>query len=191
VTDSHISMVSSNNWVSASFARNRELAAFVDSAQVASYFAHAFDLDWVPDVTSPMVRVSGMAAVTLGDEVTLDAGQSVDDRAIANISWDVWSDGTVDAWGTCYTFVAPVPGTIEFTVIVEDAWGNTAYGHTTVEVALPGADDVSSDGGAEPGLSWAVPLALGAALLLPRLVRRRRDRASARKVNHSRVNSPR
>jgi hypothetical protein len=192
VIDSHISVVSSNNWVSASFARNRELAAFVDSAEVASYFSHAFDLDWIPDVTPPVVEVADIHGVVVGENATLDVRSCRDDRAVANISWDIGSDGTVDAWGTCCSFATTVPGEIDVTVYVEDCWGNTAYGHAVVEVVLPGSPSADREGSEGIGLSWLVPLAIGAALLLPRVLRPRRARkAFARKVNHTRGGSSR
>jgi len=145
VVDSHLSVVSSNNWVYASFARNRELAAVVDSVEVASYFTQAFETDWHADSTPPVIRIEERVHTTAGSWVSLSAVDCTDDRVIASISWDVGDDGSIDLRGDSVSVFMAFPGETTVTLTVRDAWGNEATVRLTIVVAearyAPSEDD--------------------------------------------------
>lgn len=167
------SVVSSNNWVYASFARNRELAVVVESDDVSSYFSDAFELDWVPDTNPPVASAGKDIVVDWPCDVILDASGSWDDRAIADVSWDLDADGRMDAEGFKVGFVVDVPGRYEVGVKVTDAWGNTAEDTVVVTVGASDTVDVPA-GRAVLRIPWPLPAALS--VLVSAL-------AAARKLN--------
>ena len=134
VVDSRTTVVSSNNWVYASFAKNRELAAIIDSPEVAGYFTTAFDADWYPDTVDPELTVQTEVYVAAGTWVNLSYEKCWDDRMLVDVTWDVHADGTVDASAPVLSFLAAVPGEIEVVITASDAWGNEAAERITVHV---------------------------------------------------------
>jgi len=154
-------VVSSNNWVYASFARNRELAVEVRSAGAKSYFMDAYELDRVPDTCAPVADAGEDVVADVPGVVMLDASGSWDDRAIADISWDFEGDGHADAEGPRAEFAVSAPGTYEVWVWVTDAWGNSATDSVNVSVGLAvGADGASGDVGFR--VPWPLPAAVAA-----------------------------
>ena len=154
-------IISSNNWVYASFAKNREMAVEVRSDEVVSYFSFAFGLDWTLDTRAPVADAGDDVVLAGPGEVVLDASGSWDDRAVADVSWDIDCDGRADASGYKVTFVAEDPGTYDVWVEVEDAWGNTATDSITVTVGPSGATDWQAETIASR-IPWALPAALSA-----------------------------
>lgn len=135
--DGAVSVVSSNNWVFPSFARNRELAAVVHSTEVARYFTGAFELDWCPDVSAPVLDAPINMQVSCGDWVHISSSCFRDDRLIVGRSWDVGCDGTVEARTDELSILAAVPGPIEVGLKVTDAWGNEATTVIVIRVIAP------------------------------------------------------
>ena len=160
-------LVSSNNWVYSSFARNRELAAFIDSDEIAMFFSRAFELDWSPDETPPDACAGEDMSVMVGQTVRLTAESSVDDRCIAHWFWDVNADGTFEGFSQEIEFYATKPGSITVELVVEDGWGNRDLDRVVVEVL--GVSDARPHSHGRPP-AWAVAssgcigLALGSAL---------------------------
>jgi hypothetical protein len=175
IMDGRLVLVSSNNWVSSSFSRNRELAALIDSEELASYFQGAFDLDWFPDVEEPVADAGPDLKAELGETVSISGKMSGDDRLIASWSWDIYGDGDVDGTGQAIDFTPASGGRVVVRLIVEDAWGNIA----TDEMIVTVEPQMSGSGEGRPRLlsrfGWAIPLALGAAAFLARLAVRRRS----------------
>lgn len=179
ILDGRMSLVSSNNWCFASFARNRELALLIDSREVASYFRTAFELDWTPDTTPPVVDAGLDRTAAPGQSLVLDSRGSADDRAIADWAWDLGGDGEVDCTEPVYELTLDRPGRYRVVLEVKDAWGNE--GSDTVYI------EVTDAGGNGPELPdrppWWVPLASGAfGALAGVLLARKKIRAH--KVNH-------
>lgn len=184
VFDGAISVVSSNNWVSPSFAKNREMAAIIKSEEIARYFARAFDFDWEPDVTPPDASAGEDMRVPLGQIVHLTAADSVDDRSVVHWSWDLGSDGAYDGFDECFEFPALETGDVKVDLVVEDSWGNRAWDSVTVTVVAPSSVAHDRPGGLVP-----YPVMVGASvvggLLVGCAVARSRVRA-ARKINQQR-----
>ncbi len=154
-------VISSNNWVYPSFARNRELAVVVRSEEASSYYLAAFELDWVPDTSAPVADAGPDIVLPAPGEVVLDASGSVDDRAIADVSWDFDGDGWEDASGVSATFAPGSLGTFVIRLVVEDAWGNVASDTVVVTVG-PGAEPSKDPSSAVPAVPWALPACLSA-----------------------------
>lgn len=168
VLDGAVTVVSSNNWVYASFAKNREVAAVIQSAEVAGYFLRAFEMDWVPDVSPPVAMLPTETAVRCGERVLLSADGCSDDRLIADYVWDIGADGEVDGQGPELSFLALAPGATEVSLTIVDTWGNSATATTTV---LVGAEyrPVEGDGiTARDAAVAAAPFCTAVALLLAR-----------------------
>lgn len=159
------SVVSSNNWVYSSFARNRELAVVVRSEEVSSYFRGAFRLDWVPDTSAPVADAGPDVSMAAPAAVMLNASGSRDDRAIANMSWDLDCDGHVDAYGPHVSFEPECLGTFTVRLEVEDAWGNTASDTVVIIVGRSGTGGLDVDG-TGLGALWPLPAAVSAVLAL-------------------------
>ena len=168
-----LTVVSSNNWVYASFARNRELAAAIRSQELAGYFLKAFDADWVPDRTPPDVELPSSLDAVVGERVTLSSSGCADDRVVARVIWDLGSDGTVESTENEFSFVALQPGTVSITLTAVDAWGNSASTTASVQVAVAGYREVAPRGSVLDGLLWVVPASIGAVLAV-RMARRYR-----------------
>jgi hypothetical protein len=176
LADGEVAVVSSNNWVYASFAKNRELAAIVRSAEVTEYLLSAFDLDWLPDVVAPVVVASEEVAVRCGDWVTLSAECCRDDRLVVDYSWDIGCDGTIDGCEREIRFLVTTPGTIEVTLTVADGWGNEAAAVMTVRVLAPSIEPRSEEAGPWWAGAVIVPGSAALAYAASRLVRRNRAR---------------
>ena len=161
ILDGRTAIVSSNNWVYSSFARNRELAAILESEEVTSYFADAFDMDWFPDETDPIAIAGPDIDAREGDVVPLDASRSSDDRAIVLMWWDFDGDGSADSYGPRTDYTVTASGEHLVTVHVEDTWGNDDSDTLIVRVSGPGDDfavPVTIPHAWPP--TWVLPLAL-------------------------------
>mgnify|MGYP001765557376 CR=1 FL=1 len=148
------SIVSSNNWGVSSFARNRELAVMVESAEVAEYFGAAFRMDWEPDAEPPRIAVSPEASAMVGEVVLLNGSQSSDDRGIAQWIWSFDGPGLLVPEGPSAWFYATRPGTFQVRLSIRDAWGNMDSEVVTIRVSS--RDDV---GTASAALPWAAAVA--------------------------------
>jgi len=84
----------------------------------------------------PNASLDAPSSVAAGDEVTLDASNSTDDRGIDHYEWDVDGDGEVDAQTaepqTTHTYRSP--GTVTATVTVVDTDDATATASQTISV---------------------------------------------------------
>mgnify|MGYP001765624345 CR=1 FL=1 len=167
-------VVSSNNWVYASFARNRELAIVVDGGGASEYFSAAFELDRVPDTSAPVADAGPDMVLEAPGTVVLDASASSDDRALANFSWDLDGDGRADAWGESVS--VQIAYATEAALTVRDAWGNSASDTVEVTLSAPGP---MPDGSLEApaAVPWPLPAAVSLAIVAL---------AAARKLNLSR-----
>jgi hypothetical protein len=175
VIDDSMSVVSSNNWVYSSFARNRELAAVIGSEEVALYFSHAFELDWCPDTSPPVAWAGEDVVVEIGSSVAL-CGFASDDRLVADCWWDLDADGAGDVKGREAEFVAVTPGRHHAVMVVTDAWGNRVNDSVMITVHAGSGSDSSAVQSPEAMPIWLVPLAAGGAVLLVRHVLRTRPR---------------
>ncbi len=185
VVDGKRVLISSNNWGYSSFARNRELAAILESDEVADYFSKAFGFDWTPDDTAPNAIAGDDQTVVPGDQVRLDAGNSTDDRGIAHWAWDIDADGEIECTTEQAMFFATRPGRIEISLTVEDAWDNKGYDSLTVEI-LSESVPTRLGGDTWGGLEIMIYVLGGSVgLLMGTLAARHRHR-SARKLNHPR-----
>lgn len=173
ILDGGVTVVSSNNWVYASFARNRELAAVIESSEASEYFRTAFDMDWTSDVSPPVAKLEPEVVVACGERVVLKSDLCWDDRLIADHLWDIGIDGEIDGRDPELSFLALVPGTLELSLTVIDAWGNSATAEATVRVVaedLPMQDDGPS---AWNRAAAVLPLAVAIALVFVKAVRSR------------------
>ncbi len=92
-------LVSSINWVRASFERNREAGVIVDSNQVAEFFIDAFEGDWVDDAIAPELSVLPLVQIKEGEQLVLNATAS-DNSGSVKVLWDVGCDGSVQSEGS-------------------------------------------------------------------------------------------
>jgi len=175
VLDGLRTVVSSNNWVCASFSRNRELAAVVTSAEIAGYFTEVFEVDWYPDIIAPVADPGPDLVLRLGEEALLDGSASFDDRAISNMSWDIDGDGWADSYGITCPFSARTPGDYMITLTVIDSWGNSAI--ASVNICVVGDENASAERPAQASsaLLWTLPVISASAYVLIRLLRSRKD----------------
>ena len=183
VIDGRRVLISSNNWGYSSFARNRELAAILESNELATYFSKAFGFDWTPDDTAPNADAGEDQTVGFGEQVRLDAGGSSDDRVIAHWAWDIDEDGEAECTTEQVRFFVTRPGRIEISLTVEDAWGNKGYDTVTIEILSDGSP--TSYGGSSVGRFGVLISIVGGSigLLVGALVARHQHR-SIRKLNH-------
>ncbi len=173
VMDGATTLISSNNWGYSSFARNREVAVLVESPEIASYFARAFEMDWEPDSEPPVARCGDRLEAALGELVCLDGSGSSDDRGVVRWTWDLHGDGTTDGDGCRFEFVASKPGELSVLLTVEDSWGNEDSAWVEVAVLTPGQGSTTIPGLARFATLVSIPLAcFGGALLGLRLARR-------------------
>lgn len=183
VLDSGRTIVSSNNWVCASYARNRELAAVITSGDIASYFTGVFALDWAPDSSPPSAEAGTDASAAPGEAVSLSACGSADDRSIVEWEWDVGCDGTVDGSGPTFDFSREYPSTVTVSLTVTDAWGNSGVDEVTLTFGTPTAGSGPVDGSAVTLGDAAAAVSLVAVPLLlalrKTLISRLRDCLSA------------
>lgn len=176
LADGEVAVVSSNNWVYASFAKNRELAAIVHSAEVTDYLLRAFKLDWYPDVMAPVIEASAEVVVSCGDWVTLSTACCSDDRLVVDYSWDIGCDGTVDGDGRELRFLVTTPGVTEVLLTVADGWGNEATTVMTVRALVPYVEPQNEANGHWWIGAMVVPGSAALAYAASRLVRRNRTR---------------
>ena len=185
IVNRNVTVVSSNNLVMSSFARNRELAVAVESPEVAAFFCSAFELDWCPDDESPVAEAGHDATITYGESIVLDSKASSDDRAIAWFYWDADGDGSVDGVGPTFDFRPTEPGVFLVELVVVDAWGNRDTDIVSIRVRT--VDDALVPGMVDghPGgfLVLATVGALGTAVGVL-LARKRRG---SRKLNQQRA----
>jgi len=134
IMDGSRTLVSSNNWGFSSFARNREVAAVVDSREIATYFQLAFEMDWSSDDSPPTADVGKDIVTELGSIVELDGGNSSDDRVIAHFEWDLDDDSQIEFVGEHATFFCTEPGTHRVMLRIEDGWGNAAQDYLAITV---------------------------------------------------------
>ncbi|UCE91823.1 MAG: lamin tail domain-containing protein [Methanobacteriota archaeon] len=170
ILDGDVALVSSNNWVYASFARNRELAAVIESSEVCGYFAAAFDMDWIPDTTPPTMELRPEFVASPGERVLLSPDTCQDDRTIACYRWDIGIDGEVDGRGPQMSYLALVPGSVPVSLTVVDAWGNSATAMAVIRVVGNGAPAVEDDIDWTDAARAAAPLAVGIGFLLIRML---------------------
>ncbi|MBN1678025.1 MAG: lamin tail domain-containing protein [Candidatus Thermoplasmatota archaeon] len=135
VSDGRTTLVSSNNWGHSSFARNRELAAVVDSEEVARYFVSVFETDWEPDYEPPVADAGPDAELRVGESVVLDGTGSADNRFVARWQWRLEGEGMLVDHGNKAVFTASHPGEYRVHLLVQDAWGNTDIDSVEVVVS--------------------------------------------------------
>ncbi|WP_435178705.1 PKD domain-containing protein [Halorussus sp. AFM4] len=108
-----------------------------------------------PDDTAPSAALSAEDGV-VGSPVTFDAGDSSDDRTVAEYRWDFDGDGTVDRNTTDPTIqhTYDAAGTYEATVTVVDEAGNedSATASVTVDADDPPEAAFRADGSAVQGV---------------------------------------
>lgn len=163
--DGERTVISSNNWVWSSFARNRELAATVRSREIAAYFAESYTADWWPDRTPPIADAGLDVRAASGGEIVLSGNASRDDRIIASCSWDLYADGSIDGRGESIAFNITNPGTYKMRLIVEDSWGNKDTDDVLVTV-VGGDSETPGRNIQMDRLLWLVPFGVAAIVLL-------------------------
>jgi hypothetical protein len=183
VFDGRYVLVSSNNWVYASFARNRELALLLDSHEAAQYFANVFELDWTPDVSPPVADAGPDLEIKTGESVNISSARITDDRAVARVGWDIDGDGLNESNNSSVEFAGVVPGSYHLILTVEDTWGNRATDELIVVVVARGGDNAEKDTWIGR-IAWTVPLMVGGAILFARLRSRPGAPRAPRKLNH-------
>ncbi len=183
VFDDRVSLVSSNNWALSSFAKNRELAALIESSEVGAYFTRAFDIDWTADTNPPRADAGPDMTVRLGGTVDLDSRGSIDDRGIAYFGWDLDGDGGYDSEEPVTRFAPVSTGRFEIRLTVEDAWGNSDTDVVTVSVLSPAGSSGDARGFWFSLAVYAVSAGSGAAVGWS-LARRRS--LPPGKINHQR-----
>jgi len=183
VIDGTISAVTSNNWVSASFSRNRELAIMIESHEVASHFMRAFEYDSLPDETPPFCEVGPDVELILGRSIVIDADECSDDRQILEYSWDIDADGIIDSHDDKLLFRAMVTGDHVVVLKVTDAWGNSATDETHVSVDASTSENRDKSWHI-PQYLWLAPVIAAAGVFAVRLVKRRRTERGSRNINH-------
>jgi len=176
LADGAVAVVSSNNWVYASFAKNRELAAVVHSVEVTDYLLRAFEHDWYPDVMAPVIEAPAEVVVSCGDWVTLSTESCSDDRLVVDYSWDIGCDGTADGDGRELRFLVTTPGTTEVMLTVADGWGNEATTVMSVRALAPYVEPRTEANGPWWIGAMAVPGSAALAYAASRLLQRNRAR---------------
>lgn len=184
IVDERLVAITSNNWVSASFARNRELGIAIDSPEIARHFIRAFEYDWVPDESPPICEAGTDLEVSLGEDILLDAGNSTDDRGIVNYSWDFDADGVIDGYGPWALYEGSVPGEHIVVLRIEDSWGNAASDEIRLEVVSPFPYDERSPRYGIPSATWLVPAILAVTVFFGWMFRRRSAGPRSRNLNH-------
>jgi hypothetical protein len=182
VFDGLLSLISSNNWGSSSFASNRELAVLVESQETAQYFGRCFELDWSPDDVLPEADAGMDMELELGTSVILNGSGSTDDRAIISWSWDTDGDGMTDHDGMTVELFPTVPGRLRVSLTVKDSWGNSDTDLVAIEVVTHGAGGPDRAG---TGIGHKLAYSLtGCACVLLGAAIARRCRRPPRKINH-------
>ncbi len=134
--------VSSINWTSASFERNREVCAAIRSAEVAEFFASAFlrDFDRSYSYGGFVLELTeALESYPHGSEVVLTVGTSV--AGAYTFVWDL-GDGSDPVVTSLRRIVArPADGLHTLTVTATDANGFTASVTWAYSVGVRGEDD--------------------------------------------------
>lgn len=127
-------IVSSMNWVDASFDENREVGIEISSSEVAMFFGDTFWMDWATDPYPPIVNLSFYSATVYeGTPVLLDASRSTDNSGIASIRWDDGGDGSFE-WEGPINLVRLEPGKHLISVIILDKFNNSATSEVEILV---------------------------------------------------------
>jgi cardiolipin synthase A/B len=134
-----ITLISSINWVRASFERNREVGAIIESAEVAEFFAQAFEADWVDDAIAPELIVQGSTRIQEGEMLVLNA-TALDNSGSTRIAWDVGLDGTIEGEGAFFVSNLP-PGDSSIRVTAIDPSNNSCSLIINVTVMASAKDD--------------------------------------------------
>ncbi len=117
-------VVSTYNWVDASFERNREVAFLIRSMELAEGFAAIFREDWSIDPYPPVAVLDWEErSYRAGETVLLMANRSHDNVGIESYLWDLDGDGVFDREGSHLLHVAR-EGVWNCTLRVVDAEGN-------------------------------------------------------------------
>jgi hypothetical protein len=182
VFDGLLSLISSNNWGSSSFANNRELAVLVESRDVAEYFGRCFELDWTPDSVPPEADAGTDLELRLGEPVVLNGSGSRDERGIISWSWDTDSNGEADHNGVSIELYPTVPGRFQISLTVHDSWGNSDTDTVTIDV-LAADSESQRRAGTKVGQTVAYTLAGFAGISIGVVLASRRRRPP-RKINH-------
>ncbi len=180
--DGILSMISSNNWGSSSFASNRELTALVESREIAYYFGRSFEMDWSPDDVPPEADAGTDMEVELGRSVILNASGSSDDRAIVSWFWDTDGDGKTDYEGVSVELYPTLTGRYRISLTVQDSWGNSDTDTVTIDVLT---HELASSGRSGTDIDQVLAYSLAGCLgTLFGVVIARRCRRPPRKINH-------
>jgi len=152
-------IVSSMNWVDASFYENREVGIEISSSEVATYFGDTFWMDWAIDPYPPVVNLSfHSATIYEGTPVLLDASRSTDNTGIASIRWDDGGDGSFE-WEGPIHLVRLEPGKHLISVIILDKFNNSAT--SEIEILVLRTIEVGKN-----DLLLYVPLGVGAGVFV-------------------------
>jgi cardiolipin synthase A/B len=153
-----ITLISSINWVRASFERNREVGAIIESAEVAEYFAQAFEADWEDDAIAPELMVHGSTQIQEGEMLVLNA-TALDNSGSTRIAWDVGLDGTIEGEGAFFVSTLP-PGESSIRVTALDPSNNSCSLIINVTVMASAKDEALIYAAPVPALVaisiWAV-----------------------------------
>ena len=153
-----MTLISSINWVRASFERNREVGAIIESAEVAESFVQAFEADWVDDAIAPELMVQGSTRIEEGELLVLNA-TAIDNSGSTRIAWDVGLDGTIEGEGAFFVARLP-PGEASIRVTALDPSNNSCSLIVNVTVAPSAKDDALIYAASVPALVaiaiWAV-----------------------------------
>lgn len=136
-------LVSSINTVPNAFEENREIGVILCSEGLANLFSDVFWEDWTDDPDPPIiVLASDIYECQAGQELLIDASASSDRSIIANYSWDVGPDGSIDAYGPRTMFRFDV-GEHRILLTVTDDHGNHAQRNITVRCSDGSGSDLS------------------------------------------------
>jgi len=150
VVDDRKVLVSSLNWNLNSVTENREVGFIVENAELAGLLEEVFEHDWKDDVTSPVADAGRDLTVFKGEELILTSTGSRDDVGIVACRWDIDGDGSFEINGSVVSLRLNELGDHTITMVVEDAWGNSANDSVVVKVVE--RPHIPDAGGYE--LSW-------------------------------------
>jgi len=148
-------LVSSINWGTGPFDRNREVGLMVESRPVADFFSLAFAGDWVLDPSLPaIIDIPDSVDLVAGSRLMLNANNCSDPAGIASYLWDVGADGSYEWNGPrCYL---EITGDVLVRLTVIDSYNNTASKDIRVHVVR--SEAIVSDGSVYLGLLASIPL---------------------------------
>jgi hypothetical protein len=105
-----------------------------------------------PDETPPTADAGPDRAITVGESVTINAGNSSDDEELGTIQWDIDDDGGYEKRGLTATLTFDSPGEHRVSLRVWDESGNSDT--DTIRVAVAAPTTVSAE---PPGPTTRVP----------------------------------